>query len=480
MRRIRDRLAHFVNRNYGQENVLINRQLLCMVTENGQHSKAEVFAFLEICCRMVSETYGKPDWDKWTNSDYVTLSHILFKQTHVRISSNTLKRIFGKIKTDLRYYPQKATRDALSVYIGHPDWDHFVKVQEWTARHIDQQPVALIRKEELPASSMFIEPEAVSSPKNEARNWLRSLFVIGTLSVLAFVLLFLEQRSIGNVSAQLICRNPLGENPHSAVFQVKFPNPSTESAMYRILFGDGKREVINQNDSVYTHYYERPGRYFAILQREGVNVDTATVYLRTTGWTATANMMHDSSRVYPIEVKGLFTNGRRSVSAMEAAHAGIDTNRTFFMEFINSHPTEIDGDNFELTAYVKSSPDRAGVRCSQVGLTVWGESSQHVVEVMKPGCVHWIKIQNSEVQKNGQRDDLSFLSADFRLGGTLTLKVIHKQAVVFINSRKVYTTHYTKPLNRIYGANIRFAGIGTVESFSVKDLKTGVLFDGSF
>jgi hypothetical protein len=45
---------------------------------------------------------------------------------------------------------------------------------------------------------------------------------------------------------------------------------------------------------------------------------------------------------------------------------------------------------------------------------------------------------------------------------------------------RVYTTSYTQPLHRIYGVKIRFAGIGTVYSFSLKDLKTGILFDGSF
>jgi hypothetical protein len=246
------------------------------------------------------------------------------------------------------------------------------------------------------------------------------------------------------------------------------------------LYGDGKHEHTNSSDSLYTHYYERPGRYYAMLQQDGVTIDTSTVYLRTTGWTVTASMMHDSSRVYPIEVRDLFADGRRSVSAFEAQQAGIDTNRTFFMDFINSHPTDIDGDNFELTARVKSSPDRAGVRCSQAGITVWGESAQHVVDVMKPGCTHWIHLQNADVQKSGQRDDLSFLGADFRTGGTLTLRVVNKQAVIFINNRRVYETQYTKPLRRIYGVKIRFAGIGTIDSFSLRDLKTGTLFDGSF
>lgn len=449
-----------------------------MITQNGQLAKAEIFALLDISCRRVSETYGKPDSDTWTNSDYVSLSHILFKQTRVRISPNTLKRIFGKIKTNSRYYPQKATRDVLAVYLGHPDWDHFVKVQEWTARNTERISDEFIPEDNLPHLSTPSNPPTLSSQENRERSW-RPLLVGGAI-LLAFVILLVQQRSLNSELAQLVCRNSLGENPHSAVFQLKYPTFMAKSGTYSILFGDGKRERLNSNDSLATHYYERPGRYFAILQRDGVNIDTSTVYLQTKGWTVTANMMHDSSRVYPIDVEHLFTNGRRSVSAYEAARAGIDTNRTFFMEFINSHPMAINGDNFELTTRVRSSPDRAGVRCSQVGITVWGKSSQHMFEVMRPGCAHWILIQNSDVQKSGQRDDLSFMGADLRLGGTLTLKVIDKKAAILINNRQVYKTSYTQPLNQIYGVKIRFAGVGTVDFFSLKDLKTGAIFDGSF
>ncbi|CAN5272979.1 hypothetical protein BH09BAC4_BH09BAC4_11940 [soil metagenome] len=450
-----------------------------MIIEDGQPGKAEVFALLDSSCRRVSETYGKPDWDTWTNSDYVSLSHILFKQTRVRISPNTLKRIFGKIKTDSRYYPQKATRDALAIYIGHPDWDHFVKVQEWTTRHAERIDHEFIKQNNLPHPLTSDSLPTLPSPKHTKHNR-RLPLLVGGAFLFTVVMLLVQRQSTGRQSTQLICRNPLGENPHSAVFQLKHPGSKVEAGSYSILFGDGKREHLNATDSITTHYYERPGRYFAILQRDGVNIDTSTVYLQTKGWTVTANMMHDTSRVYPIEVDHLFTKGRRSVSAPEAARAGVDTNRTFFMEFINSHPTRIDGDNFELTTHIKTSPDRAGVRCSQIGITVWGESSQHMFEVMRPGCAHWILIQNSEIQKSGQRDDLSFMGADLRSGGTLTLRVVDKQAVIFINNRQVYKTHYTQPLHQIYGVKIRFAGVGTVDAFSLNDLKTKSIFDGSF
>lgn len=450
-----------------------------MITENGQPEKAESFAFLDIGCRRVSESYGKPDWDTWTNGDFVSLSHILFRQTHVRISPNTLKRIFGKIKTDARYYPQRATRDALAVYIGYSDWEHFVNTQKWTARQVEQLPDVLVREESPLLLSTPTNSPAHSS-QQETKQTRRLLLLIGSSVLLAIILLLVYSQNASSESSQLVCRNPLGENPHSAVFQLKYPGSAAPSGTYSILFGDGKRERLTSHDSLATHYYERPGRYFAILQHDGANIDTSTVYLRTKGWTVTANMMHDTSRVYPIDVARLFTGGRRSVSALEAAHAGVDTNRTFFMEFINSHPTQIDGDNFELTTQLKTSPDRAGVRCSQVGITVWGESSQHMFEVMRPGCAHWILLQNSDVQKSGQRDDLSFMGADLRQGGTLMLRVIDRQATIFIDNRPVYRTHYKKPLHQIYGIKIRFAGVGTVDSFSLKDLKTGALFNEGF
>ncbi|MCF0074363.1 hypothetical protein LZD49_28020 [Dyadobacter sp. CY261] len=249
---------------------------------------------------------------------------------------------------------------------------------------------------------------------------------------------------------------------------------------YDILWGDGDKMALNAKDSAYSHYYETPGRYFAVLRKQQIPVDTVPVFLQTDGWTATANMMHDTTRVYPIELPDLFTNGRNSVNAAEIAHAGVDTNRTFFVDFINSHLTGINGDNFELLVDIKTSPPRPGVRCSQVRLTVYGDSSNHMVDIMKPGCVHWSKLRFSEFSENGRSDGLNFLGADLTNGGTLELKVVNRHARLLINGKEVYKNTYQKPLRHIYGLDVMFAGIGTLRSVQLKDLKTGKRFAGNF
>jgi hypothetical protein len=191
-------------------------------------------------------------------------------------------------------------------------------------------------------------------------------------------------------------------------------------------------------------------------------------------------MMYDTTRVYPIDARGLFANGFNSISTREIARAGVDTNRTFFVDFINTQLTGIDGDNFELLVDVKTSPPRPGVRCSQVRLTVYGDSSSHMVDIMKPGCVHWSKLQFSELRKDGRSEGPDFLGADLTAGGTVVIKVVNRRATLLINGREAYKNTYQKALRQIYGLDIMFAGIGTVRSVRLRDLKTGKLFAGNF
>lgn len=443
--------------------------------ENGQ-DQAGVLDHLDHCCQRVADTFGKPDAAQWTNSDFVRLSSILYKKTQVQISPNTLKRIFGKIKTDARYYPQRATRDALARYIGFADWSKFIATLSETPSTILPQPI-----DPQPTAVRPFQDEVPISPRRgvAVRMTVWGGLIVSVVGFLVWQAILFWQKDQTPVS--LVCKNPDGGNPHSAVFVLRnFQSVSELTSDYSIDFGDNHKTQMNARDSIYSHYYEVPGRYFAVLKKASVALDTVPVFLHTSGWTATAHMMYDTTRVYPIEVTGLFSHGFNSIDAKEIARAGVDTNRTFFVNFINTYRSGIDGDNFELLADVIASPPRPGVRCSQVRLTVFGDSSNHMVDIMKPGCVHWSKMQFSEVHKDGRSEGPDFLGADLTAGGTIGMKVINRRVTLLINGREVYKSRYQQALRHIYGLDIMFAGIGTVRSVRLKDLKTGKQFAGDF
>lgn len=69
----------------------------------------------------VEEKFQHRESAEWKNSDFKDLSFEVLKATRVSISSGTLKRIFGKVKTDDEYYPQAATIDALINYSGYEE-----------------------------------------------------------------------------------------------------------------------------------------------------------------------------------------------------------------------------------------------------------------------------------------------------------------------------------------------------------------------
>ena len=442
-----------------------------MDSDNLHPQNKQAFYHLDICCRYVGKKFGHPNISEWTNRDYIKLSGALSRQMDVQISANTLKRIFGKLKTTERYYPQKVTRDTLARYAGFMDWDEFVKNHPRPG--IEEKDHEVI-PQVLPTIEKPVEQKMVSKKK-----WWPLLLPIVILALLlAWVLHKNSTPGLPAVGAQLVCNNPEGTNPHSAVFRLKLPADfSGKADNFMLNFGDGRPPKKISASNPLTHYYEIPGRYYPVLMYDDLPLDTVPVYLRTNGWTATANMQSDSVRVYPLPDQNLHIDHSMHVSTEELLRAGVDTNRTFFVHFVNARPIDVSGDDFELTSVLRTSSERAGVRCSQVNVCIYGEGSKHHFRIMKSGCASFNGLQFSENIINGETADLGILSRDLSNGGTLKLRVRNQVGKLWINGKEVFQASYKIPVGKIYGIEILFSGIGEVKSVLLEDLKTGKVFD---
>ena len=82
--------------------------------------------------------------------------------------------------------------------------------------------------------------------------------------------------------ALLICNNPEGENPHSAVFKLQLqPSFRGDPDGFKVRFGDSRQQKkkITPGDLL-THYYEIPGRYYAVLEYNNTPLDTIAIFLK--------------------------------------------------------------------------------------------------------------------------------------------------------------------------------------------------------
>ncbi|MFT3933633.1 MAG: hypothetical protein QM726_08475 [Chitinophagaceae bacterium] len=454
--------------------------------ENEQAVTGQSFFYLEICCRLVAEKFGKLPISSWTNSDYMRLSGILTRNTSITLSPSTLKRIFGKLKTPERYYPQKATRDALASYAGYKTWEELVAHYRPA-----EEPASTIHEKQETAATNDVAVSAVNTaptlqqPGRQSKSSNRIILFTCLLMIPSILILYkyVWQRPTlpDATNITFSCLNPEGETPHTANFVCRLQAGVDETKSWSVDYGDGRRLEALGGRQAFSHYYETPGRFYSILKYGSTPIDTAVIYLRTSGWSATGTMPRDTTRVYPIETS-LLTGKSATLGAdiMQILHSGIDTSNTFFIGFDNIMPTNIDGDNFELSTNVITSAQRPGVRCSQVGIVVYGEQSKHSFRIIRPGCEQWLHLRLSEQYNEGSEPNLSFLDADLSKGGNIKFTVLNKKASIYINDKLVYTGNYSFPLKKVYGVSIVFSGVGAIRSFYLRDNKTHETFPGSF
>jgi len=75
--------------------------------------------YLRLILAEVEKKFNRGKSNSWVNRDFHDLSFEVLQETDTRLSADTLKRIFGKLKTADGYYPQEATLMALSKYSGY-------------------------------------------------------------------------------------------------------------------------------------------------------------------------------------------------------------------------------------------------------------------------------------------------------------------------------------------------------------------------
>jgi hypothetical protein len=459
-----------------------------MQGDSGQLATPLQSAQLLFCCKQIERRYGNKQVGEWTNRDYIYLSHTISRDTSILISPNTLKRIFGKIHTTAHYFPQQATRDALAKFAGFANWaamsEQMPEPVIGTEAAIGTVPGVRqpdeISREQLAATKEF--PDTIeSSSSRTAFWWAYRKWIGGFAAVILLVLisLYLQKTRDDLVlpgTVRLVCQNPEGANPHTALFKLEaVTGELPHNGGFTIDFNDRKSKRSIQSGELLNHYFEMPGVYYPILYYNDKPIDTSRVSLLTTEWSATASMLQDTTRVYPIGSANIWRDGKLQVTTPTLFAAGIDTNKTFLVNFYQTTSEDISGDDFTLNIKLRTSSDRPGVRCSQVWTKVFGDHYYHDVLLLKPGCTNWSTIGFSENRAYGGSSDLRALGVDLSGGGEIRLQVKNRQAEVYVNGNLIYTGSYTKSIGNIQGIGIDFSGIGTIEKVELSDRRqTGV------
>ncbi|ARS41578.1 hypothetical protein CA265_18715 [Sphingobacteriaceae bacterium GW460-11-11-14-LB5] len=434
-----------------------------MKSNSGNKETHAFFELLDYCVAEIIKKMGDLPVAEWRSTDYTALSSHLGKQTKVYLSENTLRRILGKLKTSERYYPQKATRDALAQFIGYRDWQELELVYKTTKKNSQATAENLADQKMLPVSAV-----------KRARKSYRFVAILSILLVLGCAAAIILFKHGEQMHVKLVCTNPFGAVPHSATFRLEAMKGYSQDEKFQLDFlEEAMRSEISGKKEV-TKFFKNPGVVYATLLHNGKAIDTVSVFMQTKGWVA--NSGNDTSRAFPVIGLKTLHPANIYVSPQQLDSAGLDTAKPFMVGFSYVKPSHISGDNFSFNCKIFSEKDRPGTQCVGTAILILGSKDKHVINLFRPSCSAFCDYKFSELRVLGSDKNLSNLAFNPEHGGDVTIRVANKVVSIYLDGKKVLTTQYKQSIGEVMGIKFVFNGIGKVVSPQLQDLKTKEIF----
>ena len=422
--------------------------------------------YIDIIIRKIEK---KLNWRKvsfWTDNEYKKLSQLIYKDTTISISPQTLKRLFGKVKYKDVYTPQPATKDALARFLKYDDWEAFVKDQAG-------------------GKFKFASFLSKGSPSGN-----RKLMLILIMFVV-FVILAVYFIITGNRHRNIIfnAENLSGVTPHTVSFHYDISRLAGKKIYINFDYKEAEdkspEELLDKSRTLINHCYESPGFFHVTLSSQGKVLATVKIHALSDGW-ASYYFNDDNfvlrKFVFNLEKRARDTvnDGLLYISPKELNNQGFNGNTVYYLEHMLFKDFQVSADSCTLEVRYKNSPDIGGISCYDAEFRIIGENGLASVMLVQEGCYRWSEITVGEKHLNGKYNDLSSFSADLSSWNVIRIKIKNGRASITNSDHTIFTCDYTQPLGRVRGIRFVTKGSGAFDYVKLSNAREKAVYDDNF
>ncbi|HTG67163.1 MAG TPA: hypothetical protein VL859_12395 [Flavobacterium sp.] len=408
--------------------------------------KAELKNIVKSC----ETRFNRGASDAWKHSDFSDFSREIQQETKVNISTNTLKRIFGKISVDDYYLPQQATIDALKNYSGYipSEGDNNDIIN--TESIISSNPTILMRP-----------------------RFLWSILIVLLVILGLYFFIKNEENNLGTIKVS----NTEGLLPKTAFFDLQIPK--SEDSIF-MDFGDKSSFVyLEPEQTKISHVYLFPGVFKVNFKRADSILARTKVYVPSNKWIGLGFFRQrdipNSYYAFPA-----LKNGKDSlfhISNNQLQKAGLDTLKSFYTRLCNFTPINHHSDNFIFEATFKKVVQEKGIYCNSMQFQVSGFDNMIRFNFVSLGCSSSVLNVISEQSFHGTTTDLSRFVLDLNQWNTVKLINKNKDLSLFANGKLIFRGSYKQSIGDLRGVFVEFKGNGYVKKCSLKSLNGEELYD---
>lgn len=415
------------------------------------HSQDE--EYLALLKKQIEEKLGWGDSDGWNNPDFEKLNELVFEKTGVSLSTSTLKRIFGKVKYSS--VPTTTTLNTLVQFIGYENWRSFcVTARSTKADRVIQADNAA----------------PVKTKKPLQRIYAAALVILVLVSTFVWMSFFTHTPPVIDRSKIVFTSKTVSDElPNSVVFNYDIGTAHADSVIIQQSWDPTKRDTVAASGHQHTSIYYLPGYFKAKLIINKQIVSEHGVYIKTQGWKCIIQQLSKIKPFYLNDNEFEHSGGYMEITPRLLENkTGSPVFNDVWSTFYNVHEFSADPKNFVLNATVQNTSAKEASICRQMKVNIMTTNGFISIPLCDKGCTSDIAVYIANTAVDGKDKDLSGFGCDFALPHNLQLTVKGKNAVVYVDSRPVYTTIFTKPLGQIVGMMVGFEGTGKIGNVTLK------------
>ena len=392
---------------------------------------------LQELLRLAGEKAGLPSDKEWQESHFIHLSSLIEAETKTIISKNTLKRLYGKIKTPEYYSPQIETRNAIARFCGFENWMKYVRESSPSkAESAEHEISEKSRTKKLPlgwalwlAAGVLLIFIVFTAKRYWEQSRKESLFEQVTFSV--------------ETSNDTI--------PFTAI--IRFDAPQELQDSLSISVGGRKYDLnmatkelyISQQTPVSTFIYIRYGKKL---------LKTKPYIAYSKSW---EGYYGKQSENFYVPRSKYIKNGLAGLTKEFFIENGIDSSYfNFNLGLVKD--LKVHGDNYSLKTRIKILPNMA--LCHGLLFKVIGEFGHHELRLYKKDCTNQSFASVSDKFFDGKHYDLSGLGLVPGEWHFLEMQVKDKTLTVIVDNKEVFNTAYNQTMGALKSFILKFSGFG--------------------
>lgn len=434
-----------------------------MVTlENGQQPYQLQFLLQEIEQQL---QWGKAE--NWRHQDFQNLSKKILEKTEEQLSTNTLKRIWGKLPYNS--LPNSHTLNTLARFAGYESWITFQS---------NQEDLILPEKKKNKVLSTSLK-EVISTPI-----W-RLLGTIGLLLSLAVLAISLIPKiPTSSLSPTVLESIHFSHHsvttgvPNTVVFKYDVSQVASDSIQIQQNWDRRRRFFIQKDHFEVASTYYYPGHWKAKLIIDNQVIKERDVYIKSEGWVATIN-----KNPIPRYLKEAELTKDGYLGITQKVHQEImtrtDQPEILAYHFIEEFP-DLESNNFSMELLFKNTYTKGDAICQYSRIAVDCTDGVFLIPFTIPGCVGDLSMRFSEVRQRGRNHDFSAFGCDFQEWQHFKLTVKHKKARLFLNHQLIHEVEYQQDAGKVAGINVWFAGSGVIDNVKLLDGTENVVYAEDF